>query len=122
MGPAGQGLGRISAADLLTAAAAGDDSALRAVEHVTARLGSGLASLINLTDPDRVVLAGALARYAELAPDTLSASLASRSFLNHADPVTITAAHIADGPLVGAADLAFQPLLDDPRAVLDRLP
>jgi predicted NBD/HSP70 family sugar kinase len=111
-----------TAADLLTAAAAGDDSALRAVEHVTARLGSGLASLINLTDPDRVVLAGALARYAELAPDTLSASLASRSFLNHADPVTITAAHIADGPLVGAADLAFQPLLDDPRAVLDRLP
>jgi predicted NBD/HSP70 family sugar kinase len=109
------------AAALLSAAATGDDAALRAVRHVTARLGSGLASLINLTDPDRVVLAGSLARYAELAPDTLSASLASRSFLNHADPVTIRAADIADAPLLGAADLAFQPLLDDPRAVLDQL-
>jgi len=32
------------------------------VQQVTARLGSGLASLINLTDPDRIVLAGSLAR------------------------------------------------------------
>jgi predicted NBD/HSP70 family sugar kinase len=118
---AGSGGSYADAAALLDAAGAGDAVARRAVEHVTARLGSGLASLINLTDPDRVVLAASLASYARLAPDTLAASLAARSFLSSsaADPVPIVAGELPDAALLGAADLAFQPLLDDPRAVLD---
>jgi predicted NBD/HSP70 family sugar kinase len=106
---------------VLAAAAAGDEPALSAVRHVTGLLGNGLASLINLTDPDRIVLSGSLARYASLAPDTLAASLAARSFLSHADAVPIVAGELPDAPLLGAADQAFQPLLDDPRAVLDRV-
>jgi predicted NBD/HSP70 family sugar kinase len=98
--------------------------ALRAVQQVTARLGSGLASLINLTDPDRIVLAGSLASYARLAPDTLAASLAARSFLSNTalsqtDPVPIVPGELPEAPLLGAADLAFQPFLDDPRTALD---
>jgi predicted NBD/HSP70 family sugar kinase len=120
-GAAGSGGSYADAAALLDAAGAGDAVARRAVEHVTARLGSGLASLINLTDPDRVVLAASLASYARLAPDTLAASLAARSFLSSsaADLVPIVAGELPDAALLGAADLAFQPLLDDPRAVLD---
>jgi predicted NBD/HSP70 family sugar kinase len=120
-GAAGSGGNYADAAALLDAAGAGDAVARRAVEHVTARLGSGLASLINLTDPDWVVLAASLASYARLAPDTLAASLAARSFLSSsaADPVPIVAGELPDAALLGAADLAFQPLLDDPRAVLD---
>jgi predicted NBD/HSP70 family sugar kinase len=99
-------------------------AALRAVQQVTARLGSGLASLINLTDPDRIVLAGSLASYARLAPDTLAASLAARSFLSNTalsqtDPVPIVPGELPEAPLLGAADLAFQPFLDDPRTSLD---
>jgi predicted NBD/HSP70 family sugar kinase len=107
------------AARVLAAAAAGDESALNAVRHVTGLLGNGLASLINLTDPDRIVLSGSLARYASLAPRTLAESLAARSFLSHADPVPIVPSELPDAPLLGAADQAFQPLLDDPRAILD---
>ena len=116
-----------SAADAATRGAdavASAAAALRAVQQVTARLGSGLASLINLTDPDRIVLAGSLASYARLAPDTLAASLAARSFLSNTalsqtDPVPIVPGELPEAPLLGAADLAFQPLLDDPRTALD---
>jgi len=124
---AGPGHGFTDAAALLRAAGAarGDGvGALRAVEQVTGKLGNGLASLINLTDPDRIVLAGSLASYARLAPGTLAASLAARSFLSNTalsdvDPVPIVPGELPDAALLGAADLAFQPLLDDPRAVLD---
>jgi predicted NBD/HSP70 family sugar kinase len=121
---AGPGRDYTDAAAVLEAATIGDVVAVRAVEHVTARLGIGLASLINLTDPDRVVLAASLASYARLAPDTLAASLAARSFLSNtalsdADPAPIVPAELPDAALLGAADLAFQPLLDDPRAILD---
>jgi predicted NBD/HSP70 family sugar kinase len=116
-----------SAADAATRGAdavASASVALRAVQQVTARLGSGLASLINLTDPDRIVLAGSLASYARLAPETLAASLAARSFLSNTalsqtDPVPIVPGELPEAPLLGAADLAFQPLLDDPRTALD---
>jgi predicted NBD/HSP70 family sugar kinase len=108
-----------AAARILDAAAAGDEAALSAVRHVTGLLGNGLASLINLTDPDRIVLAGGLARYLSLTPETLSASLAARSFLSHADAVPIVTGELPDAALLGAADQAFQPLLDNPRAVLD---
>jgi predicted NBD/HSP70 family sugar kinase len=107
------------ATEVLDAAAHGDEHALAAVRHVTGLLGNGLASLINLTDPDRIVLSGSLARYASLAPRTLSESLAARSFLSHADPVPIVPSELPDAPLLGAADQAFQPLLDDPRTVLE---
>jgi len=121
-GPAGPRDVQDAAAAVLDAAAAGDGRELAAVRHVTRRLGIGLASLINLTDPDRVVLGGSLARYARLAPGTLTDSLAERSFLSMADPVPVTPAELPDAALRGAADAAFQPLLDDPRATLDRLP
>jgi predicted NBD/HSP70 family sugar kinase len=116
-----------AATALLEAAGGGDGPALAAVRHVAARLGSGLASLTNLTDPDRVVLAGSLARYHALAAGDLTTSLAARSFLSHADsdadPVgMITTAELADAALLGAADLALQGLLDDPRGTIDRLP
>jgi predicted NBD/HSP70 family sugar kinase len=116
-----------AATALLEAAAGGDGPALAAVRHVAARLGSGLASLTNLTDPDRVVLAGSLARYHALAAGDLTTSLTARSFLSHADsdadPVgMITTAGLADAALLGAADLALQGLLDDPRGTIDRLP
>ena len=107
-----------AAASVLDAAATGDPRARRAVDHVAARLGSGLASLVNLTDPDRIVLAGSLARYHELASDPVTRSLSARSFLTHAEPVTISTGAVPGAPLIGAAEVAFQALLDNPRATL----
>ncbi len=104
---------------LLQAAARGEETAITAVRHVAARLGNGLASLTNLTDPDCIVLGGSLARYHQLAPETIADNLTARSFLSHADPVLIQEGALSAPSLLGAADLAFQPLLDDPRLTLD---
>jgi hypothetical protein len=49
-------------------------------------------------------------------------SLTARSFLSHAEPVTISVGALPEAPLIGAAEVAFQPLLDDPRATLARIP
>ncbi|MEC3917901.1 ROK family protein [Nocardia sp. CDC160] len=106
---------------LLQAATRGEEAAMLAVRHVAARLGNGLASLTNLTDPDRIVLGGSLARYRQLAADTIAESLTARSFLSHADPALVLEGTLTAPALLGAADLAFQPLLDDPRLTLDRL-
>jgi len=119
--------GAAGASEADAASVADGADALRAVQQVTARLGSGLASLINLTDPDRIVLAGRLASYARLAPGTLAASLAARSFLSNTalsrtDPVPIVPGELPEAPLLGAADLAFQPFLADPRTALDAPP
>jgi predicted NBD/HSP70 family sugar kinase len=109
------------AAALLAAAETGEAGAVRAVRQVAGRLGSGLASLINLTDPDRIVLAGSLAAYHRLAATAIADNLAGRSFLSHADAIPIRAGALDDAALLGAADLALQPLLDDPRVTLSRL-
>jgi predicted NBD/HSP70 family sugar kinase len=101
---------------VLLAARADEPSALQAVRHVSARLGSGLATLVNLTDPDRIVLGGRLADYHRLAPGPLTENLAARSFISHAEAIPIAAGALPDAALLGAADLAFQPLLNDPRS------
>lgn len=110
-----------AAGEILGSAESGDPAALRAVRHVSALLGSGLASLTNLTDPDLILLAGSLADYHRLAPEPLIDQLTSRSFLTHDHTVPVAAGTLPDAALIGAADFAIQPLLDDPRGVLDRI-
>src|SRR6185437_9471241 len=47
---------------LIEDAERGEPGALRAVDEVATRLGTGLAGLVNLLDPDRILLGGLLAR------------------------------------------------------------
>jgi predicted NBD/HSP70 family sugar kinase len=96
---------------LLSDAAAGDPAALEAVHTVAARLGTGLAVLVNLLDPDRIVLGGLLARLLPLAAEPLGTALRSGSFLERAVPVPVVAARLAAPALLGAAELVFAPLL-----------
>ncbi|MBS1677955.1 MAG: ROK family protein [Actinobacteria bacterium] len=101
---------------LLDAAAAGDAAARAAVEEANLPLGVGLAGLINLTDPDCVVLGSSLGRRFELAPDPVRRGIAARSYIDAHGEVPVRPGALADATLVGAAELAFQPLLDDPHA------
>ena len=102
---------------LLDAAAAGEVEALAAIERVNAPLGAGLASLINLTDPDCVVLGSTLGRRFELAPEPVRRGIAARSYIDPARRgAGASPASSTDATLIGAAELGFQPLLDDPRA------
>ena len=57
---------RVEAADIATLAAAGDASARQALGIYEARLGRALASIINVLDPDVIVLGGGLSNIAGL--------------------------------------------------------
>ncbi|CAM3891474.1 ROK family protein [Kibdelosporangium persicum] len=89
---------------------------LEAVHRVNTRLAIGLGSLANIVDADRIVLGGTLGVLYELEPDIVRGKLAERAFLADLAHVPITPGELADSVLLGAAELAFQPLLDDPRA------
>lgn len=101
---------------LLDAAATGEVEANAAIERTNVPLGFGLAGLINLTDPDCVVLGSTLGRRFELAPDPVRRGIAARSYIDPRGEIPVRPGELADATLIGAAELAFQPLLDDPRA------
>ncbi|HEV2343802.1 MAG TPA: ROK family protein [Actinocrinis sp.] len=96
---------------VLADAASGDPAARNAADTVAARVGSGLAVLVNLLDPDRIVLGGLLARVLKLTPESLAAALHEGSFLERAVAVPVVPAQLSAPTLVGAAELALAPLL-----------
>jgi predicted NBD/HSP70 family sugar kinase len=105
----------LTAAHAVIAAIASDESARAAVHTITSRLGVGLASLVNVLNPDRVVLGGMHAELLAAAEPALRAILTRRSFLDQATRVDLRPAELSHSSLTGAGELALQPLLDDPR-------
>ena len=96
---------------LMEAAERGDPAAAAAVDEVATRLGVGLAGLVNLLDPDRIVLGGLLAKLLALGRTRITTELRERSFLERAVPVPVEVAALDSGALLGAAELAFEPVL-----------
>ncbi len=98
-------------------AAAVDERARAAVEHVIDRLGLGLAGVVNILNPDRVVLSGLHRDLLEAAPDRLRAVVADRSLWGRSGRVPIVGAELAHSALAGAAELGWRPYLADPQSV-----
>lgn len=100
---------------IMREAAAGSQRALDAFAHVGTWLGIGLASLINVLNPQRVVLGGVFARAFSYLIDAARVEVDRRS-LGPARAVTaITPAILGeDSSLIGAAEMAFTPVLADP--------
>jgi predicted NBD/HSP70 family sugar kinase len=96
---------------LLADAVAGDPIARKAADTVAARVGSGLAVLVNLLDPDRIVLGGLLARVLAITPAPLTEAMHEGSFLDRAGAVPVVPATLDYPELIGAAELALAPLL-----------
>ena len=92
-----------------------DPRAGAAVDLVTQRLAGGLASLINILNPDRIVLGGMHAELLVAERERLRSGISRHSFLDQAAHIELRAAELSASALVGAAELALQPLLDDPR-------
>src|SRR6185437_11483566 len=94
----------------------GTDPQVRAAAaSLVERLGLGLAGLINVVNPDLVLLGGLHRYLLEAAPDSLRDAVATRSPWGRGAGVPIRACALDDGGLIGAAELAWQPVLDDPR-------
>lgn len=99
------------------AVAAGDPAVLAEVDRQLGFLATALRNATNVFDPDRIVLGGFLGALHELAPDRLPALVASQALAASAETLTIARAALgSDILLIGAAELAFGPLLAAPSA------
>jgi predicted NBD/HSP70 family sugar kinase len=96
-----------------------DDPAVRGAAHTLIdRLGAGLAGLVNVLNPDRVLLGGLHGHLLDADPDRLRAVVADRSLWGRSGSVPLLACELKHNGLVGAAELAWQPVLDDPLGAL----
>jgi predicted NBD/HSP70 family sugar kinase len=99
---------------ILSAGYGSDPRVRGAADTLVQRLGLGLAGLINVVNPDRVLLGGLHKYLLQAAPDQLREAVALRSPWGRGAAVPIHPCALDDGGLIGAAELAWQPVLDDP--------
>uniref|UniRef100_UPI0015EFEDA6 ROK family protein n=1 Tax=Streptomyces shenzhenensis TaxID=943815 RepID=UPI0015EFEDA6 len=95
-----------------------DPTVRRATEALIDRLGLGLAGLVNILNPDRVILGGLHRTLLDADPERLRAVVADRSLWGQSGSVPILPCTLSHNSLVGAAELAWQPVLDDPLGTL----
>lgn len=81
-------------------------------------LGSAVATAVNLFDPQVIALGGFLAALQAYDPEYLTAQVASSALAPSMEDVRITSTELGEDLLmIGAARLAFAPLLADPASV-----
>src|SRR4051812_1474718 len=87
----------------------GDDAARAAVAVLGRRLGVGLTGLINVFNPEVVVVGGGLVAAGELLLEPARAVVAARALVPARDQVRIVVARFGDeSGMLGAAALAFE--------------
>ena len=113
------GGGRAAADAVVRDAELGMPAALEAVDEVGRWLGYGLAGLVNIFDPSLIVLGGSFTAIHALVADRIQQQLDRFSLPAPRQLVQVVAGKLGlDAPLVGAAELAFEPFLADPAAWL----
>ncbi len=117
--PAGGGLAGVR--EVVGAATDGDPRALTALTHVARWLGRGTANVVNVLNPEVVIMGGALEAVLMAAGDTVRAEFQASGLAALVHQVRLVAPGLgADSTLLGAAELAFDPLLSDPLLELSR--
>lgn len=112
------GGGPDAVAEVIAAARDGESRAAESLAEVAGWIGAGLRAVINLFNPDVIVLGGSLAQVWDVEADVVNAAVERSALLAPRAEVTIAAALLGrDSPLLGAAELAFGPVLDHPQAV-----
>ncbi|MEE1927265.1 ROK family protein [Streptomyces sp. TRM 70351] len=102
------------ARDLLRTAHPQDAGVRQATRRLIDRLGLGLAGLVNILNPDRIILGGLHRELLHADEGRLRAVIADRSLWGRSGEVPVLACTLDHNSLVGAAELAWQPVLDDP--------
>jgi predicted NBD/HSP70 family sugar kinase len=103
-------------AALFADARAGDPAARRAIAGVAEPLGRAIAHLLNILNPERVVLGGSMGEVLELARPEVEAAVERYAFgLSHPGVDLVLPAFGTDSALLGAGEVAFTALLADPR-------
>ena len=104
--------GRELAGPLITELAHdGDEAAIAAIELIGERLGAALTSLVNIFNPEVVVIGGGVIAAGELLLGPARAVVAQRALPPSRDEVRIVAARFGiEAGMIGAAALAFEGL------------
>ncbi len=110
--------GRAAFDAVCTAASAGDERTLAVMQAHGRWLGVGLATLINVLDPELVVMGGIFGRLHPYVAGAIDNELGARVLPALRAGVRVTPSRLAeDAPLVGASELAWAALLADPAGV-----
>ncbi len=104
--------------DLLAAAERGDQMALSALAESGRGLGIGIANLVNIFNPDRVSLGGLYSRVYPYVRPAILRELEDRAMPAPRAMVDLVTVRLGSNALLlGAAELALTPTLDDPATV-----
>jgi glucokinase len=89
----------------------GDDAAIEVLRTIGLNLGVAIASLVNIFNPEVVVIGGGVIAAGELLLEPARAEVAARALPPSKDEVRIVAAQFGvEAGMVGAAALAFDGL------------
>lgn len=112
----------IAAAALAARIREGDSDTTAAIERMGGWLGIGLADMVNLLDPEAVVLGGCLGVLAEWLQPPLREQLSSRALATGCATCRIVPSQLGDAAAVrGAAALAIREVIADPISIRDLL-
>jgi predicted NBD/HSP70 family sugar kinase len=115
----GDGTGHLD--EVAERAAAGDVAILRAIGEVGRWLGYGIGNLINLLNPDLVVLGGLYQRLFEFLESSVVEGAKVRTLEAAGGMATIARSGLgSDAPLIGAAELVLSRVIADPARVNGR--
>ena len=104
--------------EVIGAACAGEERASEALDDITGWLALGLRAVINIFNPEMVVLGDSLALVWQARASEIRSRLGELPLISPIDHLEIVASEFGhDAPLVGAAELAFTGLLADPAGV-----
>jgi glucokinase len=100
-----------TARDLVAAAREGNEAALEAMHEIGRRLGAGIGSLINVFDPEVIVLGGGFSSALDLLLDSAREVVAQEALPPGRTSVRIVPAELgADAGLIGAGLVGFEAL------------
>ena len=112
----------MSPLEVLEAYAAGERWAQAGVRRIGRALGSGVADLVNIFNPQLIVFGGPV-RHVYAATEPIVREALAAALVAPAEQVQLAVAGLGDDAVaVGAAELGFVRLLEDPLGALGRLP
>src|SRR5262249_8617417 len=110
--------GPVAVLERLTAAANGHRPARIAVHHTADRIAIGLAAIVNTLNPRLIILGGFFADLWPLAEPRIRRALCRHALAAPTERLTIVPALLGeDATLLGAAETALTPVLQDPAAL-----
>jgi predicted NBD/HSP70 family sugar kinase len=109
--------------EVITAAADGEPDAKHAAERVARWLGAATGMLVNTFNPDIVVYCGPLGELFSVSEEHVQKACDEAALVAPREQVRLAASAFGpDTQLIGAAEAAFGPLLEDPIGLITSLP